>query len=130
MSDEVANEFAELLQNIHADFSDVVANDASLPLQHPLFSEANPVIQTEADDQRSPWSTHEIEDWARVTARAANEAALQELDKQTSKDRGSEIIRQQRCKDIRSEIIRQRWETAKANIPETLHRVFLEFFEI
>ena len=126
MSDEIAYKFAEQLQNVHFDFNDVVANDGSLPQEYAIFPEANPVIHTEADDPSSQWSTNEIRDWTRVTIHVANEAALQELDKQTCKNKGAEIILQQRSKVIRAEIIRQRWETAKANIPETLHHGLLE----
>ena len=82
--------------------------------------------QLDGTSSEDIWSVEEIENWTRLTMRIANQAATQELDKEICKDKRSESMRQQKCKEIRSELIRQRWETAKAHFPQTLHSGFLE----
>ena len=58
------------------------------------------------------WSAEKIEDWVRATARLANQAAKRELDKGRC---------DKECLDARSVVVRQRWQSAKAHIPKSLH---------
>ena len=88
-------------------------------------------LSADEDIPITQWTSSEIQSWCRATMKLANAALEQELLRMensppTLMKKGS--VRKQ-CLDMRVNVIQQRWQSAKAHIPESLHDAIQEILQ-
>lgn len=67
------------------------------------------------------WNLTEIHDWSRETLQLATQAVERELSRiEENPSRAPKGGAKRQCLEMRAEVIRQRWQSAKAHIPESL----------